>query len=174
MDADENFFNNDNLFEKKFFFEKKPDWILPSAIEQQTSENVWTIDSLLALKKELNVTKSLLNDKGQEWHEHTSNINKASYVLDSIRGRIHPELLTQAWCKFYEILWSFPLISAKSNISSLHLCEAPGGFISALNYYLCLNHSLTNVRFYEFSFMFFFRCKQSTIIILTKNNVCYF
>lgn len=139
MDAEEILAGNiDDFFEKKFSFNKQSDWILPHDIQIQ--ENLWNRSSLTALKKSLNDTKSLLNDKGQDWHEHTTNINKASYVLDAVKARIRPEILTRAWCKFYEILSSYNLISEKTNIRTLHLCEAPGGFISALNYFLCKNH----------------------------------
>jgi cap2 methyltransferase len=49
-------------------------------------------------------------------------------------------LMTQAWIKFYEILSNFPQLSETNldyepQLSSLHLCEAPGAFISALLQY---------------------------------------
>lgn len=44
--------------------------------------------------------------------------------------------MTQAWLKFYEILTYFPQLvehqSQHQSFTSLHLCEAPGAFISAL------------------------------------------
>ena len=45
--------------------------------------------------------------------------------------------MTQAWLKFYEILTYFPQLVEfqHPNVSSLHLCEAPGAFISALMQY---------------------------------------
>ena len=55
-------------------------------------------------------------------------------------------LLTQAWMKFYEILTHFPKLTESSQsgrpIRSLHLCEAPGAFISALVHY-CSGKDLT-------------------------------
>lgn len=129
----------DEFFQKKFSFNKVNDWRLSTDF---LNENIpWNLSSLTVLKQELNATKSLLNDKGEDWHSHTAIIDKAAHVIDAIRSRIQPELLTKAWCKFYEILSSFNLFESEStNIRSLHLCEAPGAFISALNYYLCLNH----------------------------------
>lgn len=126
----------DELFKRQFDFKKECDWTLPLNIEES---DLWKIHSLTALKKDLNNIKSLLNDKGQDWHEHTANINKASYVIKFIKEKIQPEILTQAWCKFYEILSNFNLLPSKTSIQTLHICEAPGAFISALNYYLCLN-----------------------------------
>jgi len=50
------------------------------------------------------------------------------------------ELMTNAWIKMFEMLNFVPdLVSGVSPVSALksfHLCEAPGAFISALNYYL--------------------------------------
>lgn len=133
-----------SLFEKKISFNRTSDWKLPTDFIQEDS--AWSIESLKAMKLELNNTKSLLNDKGQDWHEHTGMINKASNVIHYIRKHVHPEILTQAWCKFYEILSCFDILPAhEANIKTLHLCEAPGAFISALNYYLCVYHPSVNV-----------------------------
>ncbi|XP_074038850.1 cap methyltransferase 2 isoform X2 [Leptinotarsa decemlineata] len=49
-----------------------------------------------------------------------------------------------AWCKFYEILSQFPVVPlcaiSQHKLVSLHLCEAPGAFVCALNHYLTLNY----------------------------------
>lgn len=47
-------------------------------------------------------------------------------VVSDVRNKARPELLTQAWCKFHEILCHFNLVpeSKKGNqFKSLHLCE---------------------------------------------------
>lgn len=54
--------------------------------------------------------------------------------------------MTQAWLKFYEILSNIPeLISSvdltADRFTSLHLCEAPGAFISALMSFWATEHS---------------------------------
>ncbi|GFQ96896.1 cap-specific mRNA [Trichonephila clavata] len=135
------FFDVNNGFEKKFSFVHEKNWTLPSE-KLLFKEPLWTLESLMFMKKELNDTKSLLNDKGEQWQEHTARINPAKLVINFIRDRIQPEILTQAWCKFYEILSNYRLIPEEAeNFKSLHLCEAPGAFISALNCYLCTNHS---------------------------------
>ncbi|GBM43981.1 Cap-specific mRNA (nucleoside-2'-O-)-methyltransferase 2 [Araneus ventricosus] len=129
--------NSDYCFEQKFTFLHQNDWILPSehSIFKDTS---WNLEALCQLKRELNATKSLLNDKGEQWQEHTARINKANKVISFIKQKIQPEILTGAWCKFYEILSNYPLCSqGTESFKSLHLCEAPGAFISALNSYLC-------------------------------------
>ena len=51
--------------------------------------------------------------------------------------------ISQAWLKMYEILEKFKLISKKyKKYDSFHMCELPGNFISATNYYI---KSKTNV-----------------------------
>ncbi|CAG5112145.1 Oidioi.mRNA.OKI2018_I69.chr2.g6391.t3.cds [Oikopleura dioica] len=78
-----------------------------------------------------------------KWHETTTQLHPASEVLKDLREdkTIKAPLLTQAWLKFYEILWNVPELIAdspnvgKGGFNSLHLCEAPGAFISALLQY---------------------------------------
>ena len=96
------------------------------------------------MRDELNSVKSLLNQMPlSEWHKHTRNQNPAGFVTTAVRKRANPELLTQAWCKFTEILWRFPnLVSENSeSLASFHLCEAPGAFITTLNNFVKLNRT---------------------------------
>ena len=54
--------------------------------------------------------------------------------------------LPQAFLKFYEIVSRFPLVTSDcTGLSSVHLCEAPGAFIVALNHYLKLHRPGTLV-----------------------------
>ena len=48
-------------------------------------------------------------------------------------------MCTQAWCKFHEVLGTYPSIaelSAARELNTVHLCEAPGAFIASLNHFL--------------------------------------
>ncbi|XP_054715357.1 cap-specific mRNA (nucleoside-2'-O-)-methyltransferase 2-like [Uloborus diversus] len=129
-----------DLFQKRFSFVKADNWVLPP-ISTLLQAELWTHTNLIDIKSDLNAVKSLLNDKGEQWQKHTSKINKAGFVINYIKTVFKPELLTQAWCKFYEILHQYDIISTNNgNFKSFHLCEAPGAFISALNYFLCLKH----------------------------------
>jgi cap2 methyltransferase len=66
----------------------------------------------------------------------------AGKVVGEVKKSFNTELCTQAWCKFHEILASFDVVppSALSDpsaaFSSVHLCEAPGAFITSLNHFL--------------------------------------
>lgn len=145
------FSNNDNfndelcdLFNKKFKFRFNDDWKLP---EEGTWFSVppWQVKELEVLKSRLNFHKSQLNDFDiEEWSSHTRRRNPAGEVTWKIRCAINPEFLTQAWTKFYECARTYNIIPAdvksERKMVSLHLCEAPGAFITSLNHYLKLNH----------------------------------
>ncbi|XP_077197575.1 cap-specific mRNA (nucleoside-2'-O-)-methyltransferase 2 [Paroedura picta] len=130
------------LFEKKFLYRKPPnnEWQLPEPNQAFTSDHK-DFSSLVALKDSLNQVKNLLSDKKlDQWHQHTSFTNKAGKIIAYIKKFAGAELCTQAWCKFHEILGSFPLLPSDAlqngELNTVHLCEAPGAFIASLNHYL--------------------------------------
>jgi len=79
---------------------------------------------------------------------HTKRMNPAGEVPVLLRKRFAPEYCSQAWCKFFECLSSYPIIpqsltdAAKQHgdapipFNSVHLCEAPGAFVSATNHFI--------------------------------------
>lgn len=96
---------------------------------------------LQALKASLNAVKNQLSDKNvQVWHQHTNSTNRAGKVMTAVRSVANAEICTQAWCKFYEILATFRLLPVEAlhsgELNTVHLCEAPGAFVTALNHYL--------------------------------------
>uniref|UniRef100_A0A2S2NAT7 Cap-specific mRNA (nucleoside-2'-O-)-methyltransferase 2 n=1 Tax=Schizaphis graminum TaxID=13262 RepID=A0A2S2NAT7_SCHGA len=142
--ADKNFIH-DKVFCKMFVL--KPGWPLPDANVMYT-EPEWKLDEFQELKATLNRTKQKLNDFDLDaWHVHTGKMNPAGQVVNHVRKHVRPDFLTQAWCKFYEIACSSDLVSLDEiheegdmSFTSVHLCEAPGAFIAALNHYLAINH----------------------------------
>jgi 23S rRNA U2552 (ribose-2'-O)-methylase RlmE/FtsJ len=47
------------------------------------------------------------------------------------------QTLSQAWLKLFEILVKYPLLPKRGDVvKSFHMCEAPGNFISATEYYV--------------------------------------
>ncbi|XP_040185232.1 cap-specific mRNA (nucleoside-2'-O-)-methyltransferase 2 isoform X2 [Rana temporaria] len=130
----------ESLFGKRYAYNKDPTWHLPGPSEFLTSEHE-EFPHLLSLKESLNKVKNLLSDmKLDEWHRHTSYTNKAGRVVPEVRKQANAELCTQAWCKFHEIVCTYPLIPNSalwnSELNSVHLCEAPGAFIASLNHYV--------------------------------------
>ncbi|XP_038063786.1 cap-specific mRNA (nucleoside-2'-O-)-methyltransferase 2-like [Patiria miniata] len=135
------------LFEKKFAFVRPSEgqeWKLPPA-ESLFSEAVvkdWDPE-LNHYKAELNELKCQLSDKDiQQWHQHTSFTHRSALVMSHLRNNYWVELCTQAWCKFFEIVSSYDVIKpglAREEgacLKSVHLCEAPGAFVTSLNHYL--------------------------------------
>ncbi|XP_066504359.1 cap-specific mRNA (nucleoside-2'-O-)-methyltransferase 2 isoform X2 [Hoplias malabaricus] len=130
------------LFSKVRRYSPPPgaEWSLPDPsvvlCEQPSSH-----PHLQALKQSLNEVKNQLSDKDLAvWHQHTCYTNRAGAVTAHLRASANAELCTQAWAKFYEILGTFDLLPEAAlqigELNSVHLCEAPGAFISALNHYL--------------------------------------
>ncbi|XP_057688767.1 cap-specific mRNA (nucleoside-2'-O-)-methyltransferase 2 isoform X2 [Corythoichthys intestinalis] len=117
------------------------EWCSPNAnVALRQHEKVKNV-RLQALKVSLNAVKNQLSDKNIEvWHQHTNSTNRAGKVIATVRSAANVEICTQAWCKFYEILGTFSLLPEEALLSgelnTVHLCEAPGAFISALNHYV--------------------------------------
>ncbi|CUV07243.1 unnamed protein product [Cryptosporidium hominis] len=98
--------------------------------------------------KELESLKSQLDSVRNEldlidinvWQSFTRTTNIAQDVIYKLR-EIPVELATTGWCKLYEILHYFRWHEYinEAEYHSMHLCECPGGFISALNHYIHLN-----------------------------------
>ncbi|XP_010224080.1 PREDICTED: cap-specific mRNA (nucleoside-2'-O-)-methyltransferase 2 [Tinamus guttatus] len=132
----------EKLFAKKFSYTKplNNEWKLPDPSVAFTCDHE-EFNLLLALKDSMNEVKNQLSDKNLvEWHQHTSLTNRAGKIIPHVKKWVNAELCTQAWCKFHEILCSFPLLPAEAlqdgELNSVHLCEAPGAFIASLNHYL--------------------------------------
>ncbi|XP_049887942.1 cap-specific mRNA (nucleoside-2'-O-)-methyltransferase 2 [Pectinophora gossypiella] len=133
-----------DLFNKKFQFRFSEEWELPSA-DSWFSAPPWKVKELETLKTRLNFYKSQLNDFNiEEWSSHTRRRNPAGEVCWKIRCLVNPEFLTQAWTKFYECASTYNAVPMEAIIErkmvSLHLCEAPGAFITSLNHYLKSNY----------------------------------
>lgn len=144
-------------FNKTFTFSPSAGWKLPPAHTMYTAP-MWQKKELQEMKASLNMVKQQLSNKDVAiWHAHTTNTNPSQRVCHAIKRRAQPEMLTQAWLKFYEIVNGYPIVPTEEegtvkvslnptmedegrvSFTSVHLCEAPGAFISALNHYLILN-----------------------------------
>ncbi|XP_045522990.1 cap-specific mRNA (nucleoside-2'-O-)-methyltransferase 2 isoform X2 [Pieris brassicae] len=129
-----------DLFNKKYQFSFNCEWKLPDQ-ESWFSAPSWKVAGLETLKSRLNFHKSQLNDFSiEEWSSHTRRRNPAGEVSWKVRCLVNPEFLTQAWTKFYECACTYNIIpleaTEEKKMVSLHLCEAPGAFITSLNHFL--------------------------------------
>lgn len=89
----------------------------------------------------LNNIKNELDSKELRlWNNHTRMTLLTGQVVAMLRNRYEIEMATVAWTKMYEILCSFHLVGVTDIENhffySLHICEAPGAFICALNHYI--------------------------------------
>lgn len=143
MADDEETYEHDGEFCKMFTL--STGWPLPSC-DDMFVEPRWKLKDFQELKTALNETKSKLNFFDlNEWHAHTSKMNPAGLVVNYVRTHVRPDFLTQAWCKFYEIVNTSSLlpddvVNGGGGVFTVHLCEAPGAFVSSLNHYLAVNH----------------------------------
>ncbi|GAX83199.1 hypothetical protein CEUSTIGMA_g10625.t1 [Chlamydomonas eustigma] len=131
---------NDQLLNRSFRINvEENDWGAFQALFLSPS---WTQPELQASKTSLNTTKDLLNEKDiRTWGKHTGFTNCAGDVVYKLRDKFQPEMCTIAWAKMYECLIQYDLIpralaAQQGAILSVHLCEAPGGFIAATNHYV--------------------------------------
>lgn len=125
------------IFDKKYDFTNTSAYRIPTQAYKSLD---WSLSNFQKDKIELNGVKSRLDNFNlNEWSQFTRNRDPASYIIQSVKKKFGAELVTQAWCKFYECLCNFEIINVEGAFRSLHLCEAPGAFISALNHYLASN-----------------------------------
>lgn len=125
---------NEHIFQKKYKFTRSPDWTLPPVNE--LFNEFYQFDELQQLKHELNAVKSMLNDYPiEEWTKHTKKKDPCGEITFKLKINIKAEFVTIAWCKLFECLHNFKMVK-DGKLNSLHLCEAPGAFITALNHYL--------------------------------------
>ncbi|KAG1680032.1 Cap-specific mRNA (nucleoside-2'-O-)-methyltransferase 2 [Nymphon striatum] len=139
--------NPESHFSKSYSFDSNVEWKLPETPFKLHKS--WNVPDLLKLKSKLNAVKGNLSNKDIEiWHNHTSNCNVSAKIFPTLKRNVKPELATQAWCKFFEILHRYPLLDTKDDkrFFSIHLCEAPGAFISALNHFIKQNSSFDEIK----------------------------
>lgn len=134
-----------NNFNKKISF-KNENYQLPS-VDLFYSTSVEKYEPLQIIKRILNFVKSKLNNfRIEEWGEHTRRRNPTQQIVFHLKNSIKGEFVTQAFAKFFECVNTYPLINEnieKGKFFSVHLCEAPGAFITSLNHYIKLHHPQT-------------------------------
>lgn len=70
----------------------------------------------------------------QAWRKHTMLCNRWGGLVGAVAEAVDPEICSNAFVKMSQILVAFDLLGPSAEagggeFSSLHLCEAPGGFV---------------------------------------------
>lgn len=140
-------------FEKKFEFKKSHKWSLPDSTFIDiagASKSDCDNHKLISAKEKLNTVKDKLNNYSLEaWSKHTHKRDPAGGIGWNLREVINAEFVTKAWTKFYELLSAYQLVRLSDPstgvFNSIHLCEAPGAFVAALNHFLKYNYTYNKV-----------------------------
>lgn len=126
------------LFSKRFKFrDELEQWRSPES-SLLFRDGVFQLTDFVSLRDKLNTVKSRLNHQDiTSWHKHTQFTNRAAHIIPNLRSKYQPEMCTQGWAKFHEIMATFKVVpDTVLRFNSLHLCEAPGSFICSLNHFL--------------------------------------
>uniref|UniRef100_A0A915E6Q4 Cap-specific mRNA (nucleoside-2'-O-)-methyltransferase 2 n=1 Tax=Ditylenchus dipsaci TaxID=166011 RepID=A0A915E6Q4_9BILA len=117
-------------------------------------------NSLLGqIKQQLNATKDRISRLTQKhgmakWKAHTAFTHSMKKLPKILADQLAADsICTQAYCKFAEIMLEYPQLVNSINCAneedsgpaaerrSFHLCESPGGFVSALSHVLDKRHN---------------------------------
>lgn len=145
-----------DVFKKQFDFKAKES-LNERSVDGQTQfvpEKVSDyMENLSKLKHDLNRTKSQLKSIDLvAWGEHTSYLDPSGWIVRKVKSSLLTSnscggpFVTRGWIKLYEILsiYNFQNLIAdvinstptQQEIRVLFLCEAPGGFVSAMECFL--------------------------------------
>ena len=98
----------------------------------------YTWEELNKYKNKINIYKFAIDTRNsQEWRKTTLSINLGLFIKKYLDQELDVKRASRAFLKMYEILAVYKLIPKKlTTLNSLHVCEAPGKFIAATNYYI--------------------------------------
>lgn len=130
--------------EKEFWFSNPLQVKGESLWPQISAASVFSVpafeapERFLALRKANIDTKNKLDHFDHKlWRAHTTSTKVASNVIFRVRDNIRAEFVTRAWCKMTEMLSAYDLLPSNSEqITSIHICEAPGAFIASTNHFI--------------------------------------
>lgn len=91
--------------------------------------------------RDLNETKSIIDHIDiKVWRENNDKTLLTKNLIRFIQNEKRIEMPTKAFCKMYEILCEYEgalgLSAHDNSFHSVHLCEAPGAFVSATNHFV--------------------------------------
>lgn len=92
---------------------------------------------LIVTKRVIDTKPIKINGNLLSWNQIKYELDKNKYVRNYLKRKYNCKMITNAWVKLYEIYSIFPdLLGTKPTVTTFHICEAPGAFISATQYWL--------------------------------------
>jgi hypothetical protein len=116
---------------------------LPAAesLYSEAASQSSTFGELASIRKTMQeVTQHVEGIDAGEWSKASSQVALSGRVVQIVRQLCKPELCTSEWAQMYELLGAYAIVPqaciAEEKLRSLHLCEASGAGICALNHFL--------------------------------------
>lgn len=113
------------------------------------SEDVVLLNKLMESVSYLNLHKIGIDSKNIDvWSKITYDANISNYLTKYIEN-MYGIKITRGFVKMHEMLHTFKLInSSLNNLTSLHLCEAPGHFINSVSHFINSRYPHINHKWY--------------------------
>lgn len=70
------------------------------------------------------------------WENAVRCLESKYSLIRLIQKKYGGEIVTNAWLKMHEILHQTEILQGVNHVRGMHLCEAPGAFVSAVNHYV--------------------------------------
>lgn len=98
----------------------------------------WTNHSLAELKARLNEARDATGRSDRtEWRRCVKEFQINMNLTLHLRGTYGVEMGTIGFAKCFELLQTFPLLNrCAAELTTVHLCEAPGAFVAATNHFM--------------------------------------
>lgn len=104
----------------------------------RVSDEMGFIGEMSSMRTTLNQVKDRLEENYDEkkYRQVLRQLDRVDFLRGLLEKKYKASHVTKAWMKMYEILSNFELIPRDGTVTTLHLCEAPGCFIQAFDYYI--------------------------------------
>jgi cap2 methyltransferase len=128
------------IIEKEFKFDNHACSLPPS--ESLYSDETYVQPELAQVLAGLNNIRAKVSGfDAYDWLRHTMSTSLTGRVMQSVKQKCRPELITPTWLKVFELLYAYALVPRElhdSTMRTLHLCET-GSTVTALNHFVKSN-----------------------------------
>jgi hypothetical protein len=135
------FYSNTKSYNKKFYNTN-----INTIISINENIDIYNADYLYSIYKMNEIVYSYIDQLDQKkWKSielffNNNQKNLSKFLKTEYDININNKYVSRAWIKMTEIINKTQLFDNNNKYTSLHICEAPGNFVNACNYYV--NHIL--------------------------------